>query len=100
MEHHVYFWLDEAHQTDDQRATFEAGLDALLKSPHIGSGHWGIPAKTASRPVTDHSWDYAISLKFDSMDDHDRYQEADPIHDKFIEDFKNRWAKVLVMDLA
>lgn len=99
MEHHVYFWLKEENQNEADIASFEAGLDALCTCPHIASSAWGKPAKTPSRPVTDHSWSYGISLKFDSMEAHDRYQENDPIHDKFINSFKDRWAKVLVMDL-
>jgi hypothetical protein len=34
------------------------------------------------------------------MEDHDRYQAGDAVHDTFIESFKEWWAKVLVMDLA
>jgi len=100
MEHHVYFWLTDEKDNSADRATFEQGIEALLKSPHIASGHWGKPAATAERPVTDHSWSYAISLKFDTMEDHDKYQEGDPIHDAFIESYKDWWAKVQVMDIA
>ncbi|MDA7684284.1 Dabb family protein [bacterium] len=100
MEHHVYFWLGADHQDESSRAVFESGLDTLCTSPFIAEHHWGKPAATAERPVTDHSWDYAVSLKFSSMGDHDSYQEGDPIHDAFIAKFKEWWAKVLVMDLA
>lgn len=100
MEHHVYFWLKEERQGSEDVATFEAGLKALCTSPNIASSYWSKPAATAERPVTDHSWSYAISLKFDSMEDHDRYQGDDEIHDQFIASFKDWWAKVLVMDLA
>ncbi|MEJ6581695.1 MAG: Dabb family protein [Akkermansiaceae bacterium] len=100
MEHHVYFWLKEDRQNSEGIQTFEAGLAALCKSPNIASSYWAGPAATAERPVTDHSWSYAISLKFASMEEHDRYQEGDPIHDEFIASFKDWWAKVLVMDLA
>lgn len=100
MEHHVYFWLKEEQQGADQRAVFEEGLEALCKSPFIASSYWGPPAATADRPVTDHSFDYALSVKFDSMENHDSYQENDPVHDEFIDTFKEWWAKVLVMDVA
>lgn len=100
MEHHVYFWLKEERQDTAAIETFEAGIEALCQSPNIASSYWAKPADTAERPVTDHSWDYAISLKFDSMEAHDRYQEGDAIHDEFINSFKEWWAKVLVMDLA
>lgn len=101
MEHHVYFWLKADRQGADDRAEFERGLDALLKSPNIARGTWGKPAATAERPVTDHSWDYGISLAFDSMELHDRYQgDEDEAHATFIAAFKEWWEKVLVMDLA
>lgn len=100
MEHHVYFWLKEEKNGAAEREIFEKGIEALLTSPHIAQSHWGKPAKTAARPVTDHSWSYAISLKFDTMESHDQYQEGDPIHDHFIAEFKDWWAKVLVMDVA
>jgi hypothetical protein len=100
MEHHVYFWLKEERQNPEDLQAFEEGLAALCKSPHIATSYWAVPAGTAERPVTDHSWSYAISLKFATMEDHDRYQEGDPVHDEFISTFKEWWAKVLVMDLA
>lgn len=100
MEHHVYFWLKNEHQGESDLKTFEDGMTALCQSPNISGFYWSRPAATAERPVTDHSWNYAISLKFDSMEEHDRYQEKDPIHDTFIGTFKDWWAKVLVMDLA
>ncbi len=100
MEHHVYFWLNEDRKNEVDIQAFEEGIRSLCESPNIASSHWGKPASTAERPVTDHSWSYGISLKFDSMEDHDRYQEGDVIHDQFIADFKDWWAKVLVMDLA
>ncbi len=100
MEHHVYFWLKEDRQNDNDLVFFEKGIEALLLSPNVASGHWGKPAATAERTVTDHSFDYAISLKFDSMESHNDYQEGDSIHDEFISRFKEWWSKVLVMDLA
>jgi len=85
---------------ESDRVLFEAGIESLCLSPNIGVSHWGKAAPTPERPVTDHSFDYAISLKFDSMINHDLYQEGDAVHDEFILKFKNWWAKVLVMDVA
>ena len=99
MEHHVYFWLKKEHQNEKDRATFEAGLDALFEIEAIQNAIWAIPAKTAVRPVTDNSWDYAINVQFASLDDHDVYQ-AHPLHDVFVADFKDWWEKVEVKDLA
>ena len=99
MEHHVYFWLKEEHRNERDRATFEVGMNKLVGSPTLASGHWGKPAATAGRPVTDHSWDYGLSFKFDSMENHDIYQTTDPAHTEFVESFKDWWERVLVMDL-
>lgn len=100
MEHHVYFWLKKERADESNREIFEEGIKALSLSPNIAGSYWGRPAKTAERPVTDHSFDYALSLKFDSMESHDRYQEGDAVHDEFVATFKDWWARVLVMDLA
>lgn len=96
MIHNVYFWLtDDAKQA--QREAFEAALAKLVAIDCIASHHVGTPAGTSSRPVTDHSWDYAIHLHFHSMADHDAYQ-VHPDHDVFIDDCKAWWEKVLVLD--
>ena len=55
---------------------------------------------TEERPVTDHSWDYGLSFKFATMDDHIKYQSDDPHHVEFVASFKDWWEKVLVMDLG
>jgi hypothetical protein len=99
MEHHVYFWLNDDRKNAADRAAFEAGLAALFQLPGVAGGRWSVPAKVEIRPVVDQSWDYALSMTFATLADHDAYQ-ADPDHHQFIEAFKPWWAKVLVMDLA
>ena len=71
MEHHVYFWLNSDHQSEESRKAFEDGFRALLEISEIAGGTWGTPAKTAVRPVTENSWDYGLSLKFASQAEHD-----------------------------
>ena len=100
MEHHVYFWLKDEYKNDAGRACMEAAITELTKSPNISKGNWGKPAPTEERAVTDSSWDYGISFHFDTMEAHEKYQKADPIHDTFIGGLKDMWAKVMVMDLA
>jgi hypothetical protein len=99
MEHHVYFWLKEENQNAADRAVFEQGLANLLTIGLVAGGRWAVPAKVMIRPVIDQSWDYALSMQFASIEDHDAYQ-VDPDHNVFIDTFKDWWAKVLVMDLA
>lgn len=100
MEHHVYFWMKEDRKNNEDRAEFEAGMSRLMESVTLDSGCWGQPAATQERPVTDHSWDYGLSFKFATLDDHERYQGGDPHHQKFVETFQDWWDKVLVMDLG
>ncbi len=99
MEHHVYFWLTEAHQNPADRAAFVLGLESLLNISTVASGRWAVPAPVEIRPAVDQSWDYALSIQFATLDDHNAYQ-VDPIHDAFLASFKEWWAKVLVSDLA
>ncbi len=99
MEHHVYFWLKEEKKNEADRAAFENGLDALMKIETIASGVWGVPSDTPERPVTDKSFDYAISLKFDSVEQHNIYQEH-PEHHVFVESFLDYWQEVKVMDMG
>jgi len=99
MEHHVYFWLDDSQQTPADRAAFEQGLAGLFEIDLVKGGRWAIPAKVMPRPVIDQSWDYALTMQFDSIEDHDAYQ-VHPDHQTFIDGHKHRWIKVLVMDLA
>ena len=98
MEHHVYFWLKDEKKDDASRKAFEAGIEALYRVKSIESAIWGVPAKTPARPVTDHSWDYALSVRFATLEDHDYYQDCKE-HDDFIDAFKDWWAKVEVKDL-
>lgn len=99
MEHHVYFWLKEENQNAADRAVFEQGLARLFEIDLVAGGRWAVPAKVMLRPVIDQSWDYALSMQFAGIDEHDAYQ-MDPDHNVFINTFKEWWAKVLVMDLA
>lgn len=98
MEHHVYFWLKDEYKNDADRAIFEKGLDDLLKGELVLSGRWGLPANVMVRPVIDQSWDYALTMQFESVETQDAYQE-DPDHHVFIDTFKPWWAQVQVKDL-
>ncbi len=99
MDHHVYFWLKEEHKNAEDRATFEKGLDSLFQLKGIQGGRWAVPAKVMIRPVIDQSWDYALTMQFESIEAQDAYQE-DPEHHVFIDGCKHFWEKVQVRDLA
>jgi len=98
MEHHVYFWLKEENKNEADCMAFEKGMDALLKVENIASGIWGKSAATPERPVTDKSFDYALSLKFDSIEQHNIYQDHVD-HHVFVDAFKDFWADAKVMDV-
>lgn len=99
MEHHVYFWLKDERQNSSDRAEFEKALAGLFEMDLVAGGRWAVPAKVEIRPVVDQSWDYALSMQFASLEDHDAYQ-VHPSHKAFIEAYREWWAKVLVTDLA
>ncbi|MCX6874939.1 MAG: Dabb family protein [Verrucomicrobia bacterium] len=99
MEHHVYFWLQDECQSAADRAVFEQGLASLFEIDLVVGGRWAVPAPVVLRPVIDQSWDYALTMQFASVEDHNAYQ-GHPQHNAFVETFKGWWARVLVMDLA
>ena len=99
MEHHVYFWLKDERQNSADRAVFEMALAGFFEMDLVAGGRWAVPAKVEIRPVVDQSWDYALSMQFDTMEDHDAYQ-VHPDHKRFLESYREWWAKVLVMDLS
>ncbi|MGB0991994.1 MAG: Dabb family protein [Akkermansiaceae bacterium] len=99
MEHHVYFWLKEEKKNTADCEVFEKGLAALFDIEHVAGGVFGKSSDTPARPVTDKSFDYALSMKFDSLENHNTYQDH-PEHDVFVDQFKDWWDKVLVMDVG
>ncbi len=98
MQHHVYFWLKEEKKTEEARAEFTKGLELCKNVPSVSGGSWGVSAGTPERPVTDKSWDYALYLSFDSVEDHNAYQ-VHPDHDVFVNNCKDFWSKVTIMDV-
>jgi hypothetical protein len=100
MDHHVYFWLKDEFKNEENRKAFEQGLSSLFEIKHlVAGGRWAVPAPVMIRPVIDQSWDYALTMQFDSVENHDAYQD-DPDHNVFIANFKDWWAQVQVRDLA
>ncbi|MFK7775483.1 MAG: Dabb family protein [Saprospiraceae bacterium] len=94
--HTVFFWMNE-NVTDEQKNNFtKNGLGELVKVSSIYKSYFGPPAKTP-REVVDNSYDFALICHFKNKEDQDAYQ-IDPIHLKFIEDFKDLWKEVIVYD--
>ena len=97
MIHNVYFWLKK-DLTSEQRALFEAELTLLAEIPYLVHAFVGKPAPTEARPVTDHSFDYASTLHFKNLEDHDFYQKDCEQHKRFVDLCKPFFEKVLVYD--
>ena len=96
LQHTVFFYLND-DVTMDEREQFEEGLKKLLEIPEIFRSETGVPAGTAERDVTDHSYAYAIYTWFETMEDYAGYDEH-PNHLEFIDNFIHLWADVKVYD--
>src|SRR4030095_3404530 len=93
--HHVYFWLKNSGNKEDQTKLIE-GLKKLSKVKTIKDHYIGQPAATR-REVIDSSYDVSWLLFFEHAADQDSYQ-TDPIHLKFVEECSALWSKVVVYD--
>lgn len=92
--HQVFFWL---HNPDtDLQAVMEGcrkiGAVSTAKGYSVG-----VPAATPKREVIDDSYHIALTVNFDTVADHDLYQEH-PDHLAFIDEHKAKWKKVQVYD--
>jgi hypothetical protein len=99
MIHNVYFWLKK-DLTAEQRLTFEAELLKVTKIAYLAQGSFGKPAATEERPVTDHSFDYSLLLRFKNMADHERYQKTCEHHQRFVGICKPFFDRVIVYDTS
>ncbi len=96
VRHSVFFWLDKS-LSDEQKASFEDGLRALFEIDCVSNGSFGKTADTPERPVTQNTFDYALVLEFDSVEQHNEYQvHAD--HGVFVDSFKQWFDEVRVYD--
>lgn len=96
VRHNVYFWLDPS-LSDEQKASFEQGLQALFQIDVVKAGSFGRPAATPVRPVTRNTFDYALVLEFESVERHNAYQ-VHPEHDVFVKAFSAWFREVRVYD--
>ncbi len=94
--HTVYFWL-KPELTAQQRADFRKGVESLSGIPAVDKLYVGTPAKTEKRPIIDASYSVALTVVCKDVAAHDAYQ-VDPIHLKFVNDFKTFWNKVQIYD--
>lgn len=94
--HTVYFWL-KPELTAEQRAAFRRGVESLAGIKAAEKVYVGGPAATTKRPVVDDSYSVALTVVCKDVAGHDAYQ-VDPVHLKFVEEFKGYWARVVIYD--
>lgn len=94
--HSVYFWFKPG--TDAERIEgFKTGLQSLCGIFQVKQGFYGKPEDTPPREVIDSSYDWALVAVFDSLADHDAYQD-DQVHHDFLAEYSSEWEKVQVYD--
>lgn len=98
LQHNVFFYLNEG-VSESEKKGFEKGMkDFVSAVKEIQKAEFGIPASTEDRDVVDHSFGYALFVRFKSMDDHNLYQKH-PAHKTFINSFSSLWKEVKVFDV-
>lgn len=97
--HNACFWLKKDLSAAD-RALFESEVKLLSQIAYLERGYAGKPAPTEVRPVTDHSFDYATSLHFKTLADHDFYQKECRNHARFVSKCTAFFERVIVYDIA
>lgn len=96
--HTVYFWL-KPDLTAEQRADFRRGVESLAGIKAVEKIYVGTPAATQKRPIIDDSYSFALTVICRDVAAHDAYQ-IDPLHLKFVEQFKSYWIRVQIYDAA
>jgi Stress responsive A/B Barrel Domain len=95
--HSVYFWF-KSDADPKLVAEFAEGLRRLCTIPQIKQAHFGRPEQTPPRPVIDQSYAWGLVEHFESLADHDAYQDH-PLHLEFLDRFKKTWERVQVYDV-
>jgi hypothetical protein len=97
--HNVIFWLRK-DLTATERDLFATEVRRLAQIAYLERGYVGTPAATEHRQVTDHSFDFATSLHFKSLEDHEFYQTKCQDHARFVATCKSFWERVIIYDVA
>ena len=96
--HHVRFYL-KPELSAGRRAALRGGIESLRAVPDVRQLFVGTPAAVPARPVIDAEYGYALTVIFDDIAAHNRYQ-AHSVHLKFVQKFHDCWTRVKVVDSA
>ncbi|KLT64254.1 Dabb family protein [Pedobacter sp. BMA] len=96
IQHFVMFWL-KPQLSKTEVLEFANFFERLKPIKLIKTFSYGLAANTPVRPVTDNSFTYSLTLTFDSIADHNAYQE-DKVHLDAVEAFSKNWYRVVVHD--
>ena len=96
IQHYVLFWLKPQLSQTEIKA-FSGFFESLKPIKYIRSLSYGLAAGTPVRPVTDNSFTYSLTISFDSIEDHNAYQE-DQTHLDAVEKYSHNWYRVVVHD--
>jgi hypothetical protein len=94
--HTVFFWMKKNAPKSAAKQTMKDALK-YLDTPTVKHLWAGMPAKTEQRDVINGTYDVGLTVCFDSVADHDAYQEA-ASHQVFIKRNKKNWLRVEVFD--
>ena len=97
--HSALFWLRK-DLSASERNVFATEVRRLATIPYLQSGFVGPPAQTEHRSVVDNSFDFATSLHFKSLEDHEFYQTKCEHHARFVSACQSLWERVVVYDIA
>jgi hypothetical protein len=98
LAHNVYFTLKERSETSVQHLL--AACKKYLPA-HDGILFFacGTREPELTRAVNDLEFDVSLHIVFETKAAHDAYQLA-PLHDNFVSECRDNWAKVRVFDSA
>lgn len=96
LAHNVYFALNDDSDAAKQ-ALVAACKKYLVDHPGVVFFACGTLQDECQRPVNVRDFDVALHLVFDSVANHDAYQDA-PRHHQFVDENKASWKNVRVFD--
>ena len=82
--------------TPTERDVFATEIGRLAKIPYLPRGFAVTPAQTERRSVADHSFDFATSFHFRSLQDRDFYQTKCEHHARFASICQPYWERVVI----